>query len=69
MTVKEMLAMLDSPNEVNISWNGDLVYFNFRNKIEVDVWGDFVVSRICAMKEGVFELVLAAQPIKRGATA
>lgn len=69
MTVKEMLEMLDSPNEVNISWNGDLVHFNFRNKIEIDVWGDFVVSRICAMKEGVFELALAAQPIKREATA
>lgn len=69
MTVKQMLAMLDSPNEVNISWNGDIVRFNFRNKIEVDVWGDFVVSRICSMKEDVFELVLAAQPIKKEATA
>lgn len=67
MTVKEALAMLDSPKEVNISWNGDLVYFNFHNKIEVDVWGDFVVCGICAMKEGVFELVLAARPIKREA--
>lgn len=65
MTVKEALAMLDSPKEVNISWNGDLIYFNFRNMIEVDVWGDFVVSKVYAMKEGVFELALAAQPIKR----
>lgn len=65
MTVKETLAMLDSPNEVNLSWNGDLVYFNFRNKIETAVWGDFVVEKIFATKEGVFELVLAAQPVKR----
>lgn len=69
MTVKEMLAMLENPKEVNISWNGDLVYFNFRNKIEIDVWGDFMVNRVCAMKEGVFELVLAAQPVKREVTA
>lgn len=67
MTVKEILAMLESPKEVNISWNGDLVYFNFRNNIETAVWGDFVVGKICAMKEGVFELVLAAQPIKKEA--
>lgn len=67
MTVKETLAMLSSPNEVNISWNGDLIYFNFRNEIEVDVWGDFLVGRIYAVKEGVFELVLAAQPVKKEA--
>lgn len=68
MTVKETLAMLDSPNEVNLSWNGDLVYFNFRNNIETAVWGDFVVEKIFATKEGVFELVLAAQPVKREVT-
>ena len=65
MTVKEMLDMLADPNEVNLSWNGDLVYFNFRNKIEIDVWGDFMVNRVCAIKEGVFALVLAAQPVKK----
>lgn len=65
MTVKEMLAMLADPNEVNLSWNGDRVYFNFRNKIEIDVWGDFMVNRVFAEKEGVFELVLAAQPVKK----
>lgn len=65
MTVKEMLAMLADPNEVNLSWNGDRVYFNFRNKIEIDVWGDFMVNKVFAEKEGVFELVLAAQPVKK----
>lgn len=69
MTVKETLSMLDSPNEVNIVWDGDIVFFNFRNKIEVTVWGDYVVDKICAAKEGVFELVLAVQPIKREAQA
>ncbi len=67
MTVKEVLAMFDSPKEVSISWNGDLVYFNFRNKIEVAVWGDFMVEKIWAVKEGVFEIVLAAQPVKKEA--
>lgn len=71
MTVKEILPMLYDPNEVNISWNGDLVCFNFRNQIEVDVWGNFVVEEICAMKESTFELVLAvdAKPVRKGATA
>lgn len=67
MTVKKMLTMLNSPNEVNISWNGDLVYFNFRSNIETAVWEDFVVEKICATKEGVFELILAAQPVKKEA--
>ena len=68
MTVKEMLSLLEEPKEVNLSWNGDLVYFNFRNRIEVDVWGDFLVDHIVAMKEAVFELVLKvdARPIKKG---
>lgn len=69
MTVKEMLSMLADPNEVNLSWNGDRVYFNFRNKIEIDVWGDFMVNKVFAEKEGVFELVLAAQPVKKEARA
>lgn len=68
MTVREMLNMLDDPKEVNLSWNGDLVYFNFRNKIEVEVWGDYVVKSFCAVKEGVVEFVLAALPIKKGET-
>ena len=49
-----------------LSFNGDLIYFNFRNKIEADAWGDFMVGGICAVKEGVFELVLAAQPVRKG---
>lgn len=69
MTVKEMLEMLESPKEVNLSWNGNLVYFNFHNEIEVEVWGDYIVKSLCAAKEGVVELVLAAIPIKKGATA
>ncbi len=67
MSVKEALALLDGANEVNLSFNVDLIYFNFRNKIEVDTWSDFMVSGICAVKEGAFELVLAAQPIRKGA--
>lgn len=67
MTVKDVLALLNGVNEVNLSFNGDLIYFNFRNKIEVDTWGDFMVGGIYAMKEGIFELVLAAQPIRKGA--
>lgn len=69
MTVKEMLDMLDDPKEVNLSWDGTLVYFNFRNEIEVNVWGDYIVKKLCAVKEGVVEFVLAALPVKKGATA
>lgn len=69
MTVKETLAMLEDPKEVNLSWNGSLVGFNFRNEIEVEVWGDYIVKSLCAAKEGVVELILAAIPIKKGATA
>ncbi len=69
MSVKEALALLDSPSEVNLSFNGDIIYFNFRNRIEVETWSDFVISGICAVKEGAFELVLAAQPIRKGAGA
>lgn len=65
MTVKEALSLLDNANEVSLSWDGTLVNFNFRNSIEVDVWGDYVVRSISAYKEGAFELALAAQPVKR----
>lgn len=68
MTVKETLAMLEDPKEVNLSWNGNLVNFNFQNEIEVEVWGDYIVKSLCAAKEGVVELILAAIPIKKEAT-
>lgn len=69
MTVKETLAMLDHPEKVSISWFGDLVSFNFRNDIEVEAWGDYLVDRICAVEHDDFELVLSARPVKKGATA
>lgn len=68
MTVKEMLAMLETPERVDLTWNGNLVHFNFHSEIEVEAWGDYVVRNLCAVKEGVVELVLAALPIKKGAT-
>lgn len=65
MTVKEAMDILCGADEVNLSFNGNLICFNFRNEIEIDTWGDFMVCGICAMKEGVFELVLAAQPVRK----
>lgn len=69
MTLREALGYLYDPQEVDLSWNGDLVYFNFRNEIEISVWGNYEVGRICARSEGKFELMLAAQPIIRGKEA
>lgn len=69
MTVKDALALLNSPSEVDLSFNGDIIRFNFRNQIEVDAWADYLVSSIYAEKECVFELVLAAKPVKKGADA
>lgn len=66
MSVKEVMALLRGVNEVDLSFDGDLIYFNFRNKIEVDTWGGFMVGSIYARGEGVFELLLAAQPIRMG---
>ena len=63
LTVKEILAILD------LSWDGNLVNFNFKSEIEVDTWGDYVVRSIHACKEGAFELALASRPIKKGAEA
>lgn len=68
MTVKEALSILAAPKEVSLSWDGNLVSFNFRNEIEVDVWGDYVISKIYASKEGAFELALSAKPMKKGET-
>lgn len=69
MTVKEILAILDSPDAVDLSWDGNLVNFNFKSEIEVDTWVDYVVRSIHACKEGAFELALASRPIKKGAEA
>lgn len=69
MTVKEMLAMLETPDKVDMSWDGNLVNFNFNNEIEVEVWGDYVIRKINATGENKFELILASRPVKKGAAA
>lgn len=69
MTVKEALAMLETPTEVAVCWDGNLVNFNFRSEIEVEVWGDYVIRKINATGENKFELVLASRPVKKGAAA
>ncbi len=67
VTVKEMIPMLGNATRVDMSWNGTLVSFDFTNSIEVEVWGEYVVDSVRAVKEGVFELVLAARLIKKEA--
>lgn len=67
MTVKEVLPMLFCPEEVKLACNGSVINFNFESDIEVNVWGNFVVAYIAAMKDGAFELTLAAQPIVKEA--
>lgn len=67
MTVREILAMLHCPEEVALAWNGDRISFDHNKKIEVEAWGDFVVSEIYATKEQGFELTLASSPVKMGA--
>lgn len=69
MTVKEALSIIESPEEVSLTWNGSVVNFNFQNDIEVEVWGSYVVDKIAAMKDRGYEIILAAQPIRKGATA
>lgn len=69
MTVKEALPYLYDPEEVLLSFNGELVGFNYKTEIEVEVWGDYMVSKIIASANAKFELVLAATPIKKGAAA
>lgn len=69
MTVKEALPYLYDPEEVLLSFNGELVGFNPNTPIEVEVWGDYIVSKVIASDAAKFELVLAATPIKKGATA
>lgn len=66
MTVKEAIAWMENPKEVMLSWFGDIINFNVNSKFEVNTYGDYEVQSICAVGDGKFELVLAAQPIIRG---
>lgn len=69
MTVKEALKVLGDPETVYLIWDGNQISFNFRCDVEVEAWGDFLISGIFARAEREFEIVLEAHPIRKTVTA
>ena len=65
MTVKEIAAILADINEVYLGYNGLTVRFDIEDKLSMIAYGNFIVERVYASGEGVFELNLAMQPISK----
>lgn len=69
LTVKEALSYLKDPEEVNLVCCENVLSFNFHNPVEVEVWGDYVVSGILATGERMCEIHIDCHPYKKEAAA
>ena len=64
VTVKDVLGLLRHTDEIHLGWDGYLVEFNPLSVLDVDAYGDYLVSGIRANGENAIEIDLAAQPVK-----
>lgn len=69
LTVKEALSYLKDPEEVRLICGESALPFNFRNRVEVEAWGDYLVGDIFAAGMKEFEVSLDVQPHKKEAAA
>lgn len=69
LTVKEALSYLKDPEEVRLICGESALSFNFRNPLEVEAWGDYLVSDILAAGMREYEVSLDVRPRKKEATA
>ncbi len=70
MTVRDVCKVIVSPKQVDVAINAN-AYTLFNDGAEqydavmVDAFGDYVVSEISAISEGVFEIEVKMKPMKK----
>lgn len=64
ITVKDVLALLRSTDEIYLVWGDSAVRFDPRRVLDVDAYGDYVVSGICPTDQHSIEIDIAAMPVK-----
>lgn len=64
VSVKDVVALLPTVEELYIVWDGCAVRYNHLSALDRDAYGDYAVSSICPTDENRVEIVLAAQPVK-----
>lgn len=64
MTVREALNVFTDVQELRIGYGEGCTFFNPKDTIMVEAFGDYIVDRIYAVNRGSFEIDLAVRPIK-----
>lgn len=64
ITVKDVLTLLRTTDDIKIAWNGVLVDFDPQSGLDVDAYGDYVVEGIRANGENAIEVDLLMRPVK-----
>lgn len=63
MTVKEVCALLADVKSIRLGYNGLADEFNKDDTLAMAAYGKFIVDKIFAGGDGVFELDIAIQPM------
>lgn len=63
-TVKDALKLLRTTDDIRLGWNGLLLEFNPESALDVDAYGDYLVSGIRANGVNCIEIDLLATPTR-----
>lgn len=64
ITVRDVLALLRSTDEIHLVWGDSAIHFDPRRVLDVDAYGDYVISGICPTDRHSIEIDIAAMPVK-----
>lgn len=64
MTVKDMVGVIKTAEEVHLTWDGQRVVFNSADPVMLDAFGAYQVGEVTAVKEDCFEIALTMRPVK-----
>lgn len=68
MTVKEIIRIIGEAKEIRIAYEGNTYQFNPYDGVMLEAYGKFVVERVYAMGQDVFEIDLMLRPVIGGTT-
>lgn len=64
-TVRQAVNLLRGAKHIYIAWNGMTTELDVTSELEMDAFGNYVISAITdGYEKGDFELVIAATPTK-----
>ena len=67
MNVREAVSVLKNAKKIMLAWSGNTIPFDKDDLLMMDAYGRYIVDEIVSAGGGVYEVIIAVQPVKEGA--